>query len=185
MKKLMSAMVLLMIVCPPLAARRHGPQTFTIQIPARPDFYGIEWLIGNWSGKTVGAKPAGTVRLSVSYALDRRIMILREHVSLPATKVAPATSENLIGILSSNLSHGFDLDLYSSHGFVTRYLITVYDGEIRFNPEGGSLQPAGWIFRRTIRHTNPGKCTETVSVAPPGQPFFTYYTADLTQDPPQ
>ena len=173
-------MIFCLLACGPLGARQHSPQTYTIQLPPPPDFHSLNWMIGKWSGKTVGAKPAGHVTLSVSYALDGRFLLFHESVSLPATKAAPATQEDLLGILSaSSAEGGFALDLYSSSGFIAHYQATVKPAEIDFYPAGGTLAPPGWLFRRVVIHSNPGQCTETVSVAPPGQAFFNYYTAHL------
>ncbi len=182
--RLTRVIILCLLACAPLGARQHSPQTYTIQLPPPPDFHGLGWLIGNWSGKTVGAKPAGKVALSVSYALDRRFLVVHESVFLPATKSAPATKEDLLGVLSANpAGGGYALDLYSSSGFVTHYQATVKLAEIDFNPAGGRVAPQGWLFRRVVIHTNPGECTETVSAAPPGQTFFNYYIADLHRIP--
>lgn len=167
----------------PLAARKKAPVTYSIQLPPAPDYSSVDWLAGDWAGRTRGHGSQGQVLLSVSYALDKRFMIFREELSLPAVKGAPATHESLMGILSSGAS-GYVMDLYSSNGFITRYRVTIEHGEIDFNPEGGAVPPSGWLFRRVIKHTNGGECTESVDAAPPGKRFFNYYTADLSQVTP-
>ncbi|HLI33398.1 MAG TPA: hypothetical protein VKW70_00015 [Terriglobia bacterium] len=165
-----------------LAAAEKTPSTYTIQIPPQPNYSSIDWLVGNWVGKMAGKESQGQVLLSVSYELGKRFLLIREEVSLFPTKSAPATHESLMGILSADSpNNGFNLTLYSSNGFVTRYRAVVKNAEIDFNPEGGALPPPGWLFRRVLIHTNPGQCTERVDVAPPGKSFFTYYTADLHQ----
>jgi hypothetical protein len=164
-----------------ICAAQKGPNTYTIPTPSPTDYSKLQWLIGDWSGMTVGKGSQGKVLLSASYALGKRFIILREQLSLPATKTAPATEERLMGILSGGASRsGYDLVLYSSNGFVTRYEVSINTGTIVFNPEGGLAPPPGWLFRRAIRETNHDQCVETVDVAPPGQPFFNYYTANLS-----
>ncbi|MGH9444293.1 MAG: hypothetical protein ACRD3O_00895 [Terriglobia bacterium] len=164
------------------SAVQKGPETYAIPLPPQPDYSGLKWLVGQWSGKRVGEAGQGEVLLSVSYALGKRFMMLREEVSLPAVAGAPEIREGLLGIVSAGASAKvYNLALYSSNGFVMNYQVTAGAGEIDFNPAGGSLSPAGWLFRRVIRHTAPGQCTETVDAAPPGKGFFRFYTARLSQ----
>jgi hypothetical protein len=167
-------------------AAQKAPNTYTIPLPPPTDYSRLQWLLGQWAGKTVGKGPQGEVMLSASYTLGKRFVMLREQVSLPATKTAPAVQEGSMGILSGPASGNlYDLAWYSSTGFVTRYQVSAGNDEIDFNPEGGIAPPAGWLFRRTIRHTGPDRCVERVDVAPPGQPFFSYYTATLSRLKPE
>ncbi len=183
--KLACVIALCVFACAPLSARQRSSEAYTIQLPPSPDFKRLDWMVGTWSGKTVGAKPSGTVTLSISYGLDKRFMLFRESISLPGTKVAPAIKENLLGVLSAGPAGGeFAMDLYSSSGFVTHYQAMVKSAEIDFNPAGGRMAPEGWLFRRAVKRTDTGQCRETVSVAPPGQAFFDYYTADLHRTSP-
>ncbi|MGH9449904.1 MAG: hypothetical protein ACRD11_05105 [Terriglobia bacterium] len=167
-----------------LFARHKAGESYTIQIPPQPDYSALDWLLGEWTGKTTGKGAQGEVLLSVSYELGKRFMLFREQVSLPATGKAPATHEGVMGILNATAAGGFEMNLYSSNGFVSHYRVNVNHGKIGFSPEGGALPPPGWLFRRVFRHTNPGECTETVEVAPPQGSFFNYYTADLFQVTP-
>ncbi|MGH9325620.1 MAG: hypothetical protein ACRD2B_02870 [Terriglobia bacterium] len=181
--------IILVIVCAlmavPLRAGQKSPQTYTVELPPVPNFSSLDWLVGDWAGKLVG-KEGGQVLLSVSYELDKHFMLLREEISLNATKNAPALHEGLLGIIIADPSgKGFGLNFYSSKGFVTHYGVTVNHGEIDFDPEGGAIPPPGVLFRRTMTHTNPGECVETVDAAPPKKPFFNYYTANLSQVTPQ
>lgn len=184
MKRIILIILCILIVVP-VAARQRAPQTYTVQLPPAPNFSSVDWLLGNWTGKIIG-KQEGQVLLSVSYELDKHFMLLREEISLDATKNAPALHEGLLGILHADPSgNGFEMSFYSSKGFVTHYRVTVNHGEIDFNPEGGAIPPPGVLFRRTLTHTNPSQCVETVEVAPPQKPFFNYYTANLSQVTPQ
>jgi hypothetical protein len=164
-------------------AAQKARNTYIIPTPAPADYSSLQWLIGDWSGKIIGKGTPGKVLLSVSFALGRRVIILREQLSLAATKAAPASEEQSMGILSAS-GRSYDFALYSSTGFVTRYQVSVENGEIDFTPEGGLDPPAGWLFRRSIRLTNSHQCVETVDVAPPNQPFFNYYTASLRHTAP-
>ncbi len=168
--------------CFPLAAQQKPSRAYSIPTPAEPNFSNVDWLIGEWAGKTVGKGPTGEVLLSASYELGRYFMVIREQVSLPATKGAPATHEGEMGILSASPSgKSFDLTLYSTHGFVTRYQVTATKGQIDFNPAGGPMPPSGWLFRWNIARSGNNQCSVRVDVAPPGQSFFNYYTALLSQ----
>jgi hypothetical protein len=172
----------------PIPARgvQKARNTYTVATPAPADYSKLQWLIGDWSGKTTGKGPQGGVLLSASFALGKRFIILREQLSLPATKAAPATQEQSMGILSGSASgRNYEFDLYSSNGFITQYQVSVGNGEIDFSPEGGIEPPPGWLFRRSIRQTKKQQCIETVDVAPPNEPFFNYYTANLSHTAPQ
>ena len=167
-----------------LTAKQKPPRAYTISLPPRPDFSHIDWLVGDWKGKTMGRGPEGQVQLSVAYTLDKRFMLLRETVFLAATKTSPALHEEWMGILSSGRSGAsFELRVYSSSGFITLYNVTATEGEIHFNPAGGDRPAPGWLFRWTINRAAPGVCSETVEAAPPQSPFFNYYSADLSRVP--
>jgi len=169
-----------------LLAKEKPPTTYAIPLPPKTDFSALVWLVGEWVGKTIGGGPQGEIRLSVVYELDKRFLILREETSLPATPAAPAANEAWLGILSGHPSRtGFVLRSFSTTGFVTRYRVTVEEAQVHFNPEGGDAPPPGWLFRRTVRRLSPTEIGETLALAPPGKPFFEYYTARLTRKAPQ
>lgn len=167
-----------------LAAKDKPPATYTIPLPPAPDFSLLQWLVGEWKGATTGRGAPGEVRLSVELALDKKFMIFREELSLPATATAPATRESWLGVMSGGRpDFTFTLRVFSSTGFMMRYHVTVDGPEIRFDPDGGEPAPPGWIFRRVIERSGPSEITETVQVAPPGKAFFDYYTARVTRVP--
>lgn len=169
----------------PALAKKKPPVTYSIVIPPKPDFSAFDWLLGDWSGSTAKGDPAGAVKLSVAYDLDKRVVIFRGNFSLPATPSVPATDESWLGVLTSaEPRNGFALEVFSSTGFITRYRLSVEGPEIRFNPEGGRRPPPGWLFRTVIARTGPEEFTETVQAAPPGKPFFVYYTAKLSHAGP-
>jgi hypothetical protein len=180
---------LLILLClagaTPAAAKEKPPVIHRIPLPPMPDFGGLDWLVGEWSGKTSGSSPQGEVHLAISYDLEKRFMVFREHVQLAAAGSVPETSETWMGILSPDPSgKGFRLRVFSDTGFITRYRVTVEEANVYLNPEGGEEPPAGWLFRRTLKRTNVGELTETVQVAPPHKAFFDYYTAKLTRTAP-
>ena len=80
------------------AAKDKPPVQYQIPIPALPDFSALDWLLGQWNGKTLPNSPPGEVQLSVSSDLEKRILIFRGEVSLAATPTVPATE----GILDGN-----------------------------------------------------------------------------------
>ncbi|HUY13748.1 MAG TPA: hypothetical protein VMX16_08985 [Terriglobia bacterium] len=165
-----------------LFARQKNPTIYTIPLPPKPDFSSLQWLIGDWSGKTAVKKAPGDVHLSVAYALQQRFLKIKGDVSLPATKTAPATHESWVGMLSQGASSGaFTLRLFTSNGFMTRYQVTVTGSRVLFNPQGGPLPPQGWLFRWMFAQVGSDVCTETVDVAPPGKSFFNYYSATLSR----
>ncbi len=167
-----------------LFARQKNPTIYTIPLPPKPDFSSLQWLVGNWSGKTAEKKAAGDVHLSVAYALQHRFLEIKGDVSLPATKTAPATHEAWVGMLSQGPAPGtFALRLFTSTGFMTRYQVTVTGSQVLFNPQGGPLPPQGWLFRWTFAQVGPDVCTERVDVAPPEKSFFNYYSAKLSRNP--
>lgn len=166
-----------------LAAPRKAPKIYSIPLPPPTDFSSLDWLMGEWSGKTAEKSPQGEVHLSVAYDLDQRFMIFREKVALAATDATPAVNESWMGVLSGrNAGNDFILRVFSSTGFITRYRVTVDKAEIRFAPEGGEQPPPGWLFRRAMTRSGPGELTETVEAAPPDGAFFAYYSATLTRE---
>jgi hypothetical protein len=168
-----------------LAASKKPPKTYSIPLPPRADFSPLDWLIGEWSGKTTAKSPPGEVHLSVAYDLDERFLIFREKISLAATDSTPAVDECWFGILSGRDSpNEFTLRVYSSTGFITRYRVTVQQADIRFMPEGGAKPPPGWLFRREMQRLDTGELSEAVEAAPPDGSFFSYYSAKLTRHAP-
>ena len=167
------------------AAKDKPPVQYQIPIPAPPDFSALDWLQGQWTGKTIPNSSPGELQLAVTADLDKHFLVLRGEVSLAATPTVPATKESWLGILSASPNGtGFILWKFSSTGFVTRYRMTVNEAELHLNPEGGDSPPPGWLFRLTWARTGPDELTETVQAAPPGKSFFDYYTAKLTRVPP-
>lgn len=169
----------------PAAGKDKPPVQYQIPIPTRGDFSALDWMQGQWNGKTLETSPPGEVHLSVTPDLDKHFLVFRGEVSLAATATVPAMKESWMGVLCPSADRaGFVLHVFSSTGFMTRYRFTIDEPEIRLNPEGGDLSPPGWLFRMTWARTGPDEFTETVRVAPPGKPFFDYYTAKLTRVPP-
>jgi len=165
-----------------LPAKEKPPVTYRIPLPSKPDFSPLEWLLGEWTGKTTGRGPQGEVRLSIAYDLDKRFLIFREQVSLPATATVAASEESWLGILSAERSGtSFVLRMYSNTGFITRHRVTIEEAQVSFNPEGGEQPPPGWLVRRTLERLGDAELVETVQMAPPNRPFFDYYTAKLTR----
>jgi len=167
-----------------LAARKRQPSTYRIPLPPQPDFSSIEWMIGNWTGQMDSHSPQGKIHLSVSYDLDKRVMIFREKISLAATGELPANHESSIGILSRTPSgDSFLLQVFASTGFITQYRVAVAGSEIDFTPDGGPQPLPGWLSRRMIQRGDVDGFTETVQLAPPLKPFFDYYTAAFAREP--
>jgi hypothetical protein len=162
------------------------PATYNIPLPPRPDFSAFDWLRGDWAGHTIDTasdkETEGAVHLTISDTLDKRFLLVHEEISLPPGKTAPPLHEAWTGFVSADpFGSGFVLRVFSSTGFITQYHVTVSDGLVRFDPQGGANPPPGFLFRRTISRLAPGFFAEKVEVAPPGGAFFPYYNAKLTQ----
>jgi hypothetical protein len=169
----------------PAPAKEKPPVIHRIPLPPKPDYGALDWLVGEWTGKTSERSPQGEVHLAISYDLEKRFMVFREQVQFAATGNVPETNETWMGILSPDPSGtGFRLRVFSNTGFITRYRVTVEESNVYLNPEGGEAPPPGWLFRRTLRRTNVGELTEAVQVAPPNKAFFDYYSAKLTRGAP-
>lgn len=168
-----------------LFGKDKNPQTYRIPQPPKPDFTSVEWMLGSWTGQMDRHSPQGQIHLTVSYDLDKRVMIFREKISLAETGEIPAMDESSLGVLSSAPSGDlFRLQVFSSTGFITQYRVTVSGSEIDFSPDGGSQPMPGWLSRRIIQRGDVDGFTETVQLAPPLKPFFDYYTAAFTRDAP-
>ncbi len=177
--------LLLGLLLPAAAPADKKPQkVYSLPLPAPANFSALEWLLGDWTGKTLDPGPSGQVHLSVAYDLNKQVLVFREEVQLNAGGDAPATHESWLGILRNGDSQGnFILRTYSSTGFATRYRVTVSAAQVRFTPEGGDQPPPGWLFRRVLTRSGPDELTETVEASPPGEAFFNFYVARL-QHPP-
>jgi hypothetical protein len=182
--KLPAVLLLFLLGFPPLAASKQPPKTYSIPLPPKTDFSDLDWLVGDWSGKTTEKSPPGDVRLSVAYGLDSRFLIFHETVTLASTGSTAAVDESWMGVLSGRPGgKEFTLRVFSSTGFITQYRVSVENALIRFVPEGGGLPPPGWLFRRMVTRSNPGELTESVEAAPPEGSFFQYYSAKLKHQP--
>ena len=166
----------------PRDSKEKSPTIYQIPVPERPDFSAVDWLVGDWAGKTTDQRNQGDLRLSVSYQLDKHVILFRGEVTLPASKTTAPMKESWLGLLTPNRqAGGFSLRMFSSTGFITRYRLTVDGPETHINPEGGEQPPPGWLFRTVIKRTSPQEFVETVQVAPPNKSFFDYYTAKLNR----
>jgi hypothetical protein len=178
--------ILLALACfvaaAPLLAKEKAPTIYQIPLPPKPDFSAVDWLVGEWTGKTTERRAPGEIRLSVSYDLDNQVMLLRGEASFPASKTSAAAKESWVGVLTSDRGAGsFLLRTFSSTGFITQYRVTVQGPETYINPEGGEQPPPGWLFRTVLKRTGPQDFTETIQAAPPNKSFFDYYTAKLSR----
>jgi hypothetical protein len=175
-------LILCLVSTAAFGAPKKTPKTYSIPLPPKTDFSTLDWMVGEWSGKTDVKSPQGAVNLSVAYDLDKRFLIFREKIALAATNTTPAVDESWMGVLSgADPPNEFTLRVFSSTGFITRYRVVVGQAEVRFMPEGGEQPPPGWLFRRKMDHSNVDELTETVEAAPPDGSFFTYYSAKLTR----
>jgi len=170
----------------PAGSKEKSPTVYQIPLPDRPDFSAVDCLVGDWSGKTTDQRAQGEVHLSVSYQLDKRVILFRGDTTLQATKTSAPLKESWLGVLTPDRqAGGFMLRMFSSMGFITRYRLTVDGQDTHINPEGGDQPPPGWLFRTVIKKTNPQEFIETVQVAPPNKSFFEYYTAKLNRITPE
>jgi hypothetical protein len=171
---------------PAVAAQKDKkPATYTISLPAKPDFSALDWIIGEWAGHTTdpktGKEGEGTVHLTLAYALDKRFVRISEEIALAAGDSSPAVHESWSGFIGPSASgRGFTLRSFSSTGFITQYHVSATATDLRFDPEGGANPPPGWLFRRTISQIGPQYFEDSVEAAPPGGSFFPYYSGKLT-----
>ena len=156
------------------------PVVHRIPLPPRPNFSELDWMVGEWEGRTEGKSPAGEIRLSVSLDLDKRYVILHGEETLDATPDLPEYKESWLGVMTEDISGaGFILRVFSDTGFMTRYRAAVAAGTVTFNQEGGEQPPPGWLFRRILQRTDVGEIRATLQAAPPQKPFFDYYSSVL------
>jgi hypothetical protein len=184
--KALALLTLVLLATPALAARDKTAQSYNIPLPPKPDFSSLAFLVGDWTGQTPGKGLQTQIHLTVSPALDNHFMIFHEEISFNAAATAPDSQESWMGILNTRApSSDYDLRVYSSTGFMTRYRVSVEGTQVSFSPEGGENPPPGWLFRRTLEKIDDSDIQETVEAAPPGKPFFKYYTAKLVRSIPK
>jgi hypothetical protein len=168
-----------------LLAKQKEPAQYKIPIPPPPDFSSLSWLIGDWTGHTTAKSPQGDLHFSAAYDVGKRVIVLRGSLSLDATQTTSVQDESWMGILSPGPSPStFNLEVYSSTGFVSRFQVTSDGDTINVEPAGGQSPPPGMLFRRTLQRTEDGGFSETVQVAPATRPFFDYYTAKFSRETP-
>lgn len=168
-----------------LLAKQKEPAQYKIPIPPFPDFSSLAWLVGDWTGQTTATSPQGDLHFSADYDVGKRVMVLRESLSLDATQTTSVQDESWLGILSPGPSPlTFNLEVYSSTGFISRFQVTADGDTINIEPAGGQSPPPGMLFRRTLQRMGEGGFTETVQVAPATRPFFDYYTARFSRETP-
>ncbi len=161
-------------------AKDKPPVIHRIPLPPRPDFSELDWLTGDWAGKTTDKSPEGEIGLTVNLDLDQRYLVFRGSEKLSATPEIPEYKESWIGILTQDgVKAGFILRIFSDSGFITRFRGAVEKGTITFSPEGGEQPPPGWLFRRIFQRIDVGELLVTVQAAPPQKAFFDYYSAIL------
>ena len=143
--------VILPLAGAPLAAKDKPPVQYQISIPTLPDFSSLDWLLGQWTGKTLPNSPSGEAQLSVSSDLEKRFLVFRGEVSLAATPTVPASKESWMGILSASSSGaGFILRVFSSTGFITRYRLTIGGGRDPPESRRWRLPSAGMAFPQDL-----------------------------------
>ena len=81
----------------PRDAKEKPPTIYQIPLPPKPDFSTVDWLVGEWTGKTTDQKTQGEIHLSVSYELDKQVMLLRGKASFQATKTSSADERIMAG----------------------------------------------------------------------------------------
>jgi hypothetical protein len=162
--------------------KEKPPTVYSLPLPPKPDYSAVDWLVGEWIGKSAAPSPPGDAHLSAGYDLDQRIVVFKETIHFTATGGVPATQEQWMGILTPDAGgRGFLLRMFSSTGFMTRYRAEVEKAVIHLYPAGGDLPPSGWLFRRTFTRSGETTLTETVQAAPPDKPFFDYYSFQFTR----
>jgi len=179
-----TAIILGMLLCGAGAvfAKDKPPVVHRIPLPPRPDFSDLEWIFGDWEGRTGGRSPAGEIRLSIALDMDKRYVIFHGEEKLDATPDLAEYKESWLGVMTQDpAGAGFILRVFSDTGFMTRYRATVVAGTVTFNQEGGEQPPPGWLFRRIFQRTDVGEILLTLQAAPPQKPFFDYYSANLTR----
>jgi hypothetical protein len=179
--------ILLMLLCGAAGAvaKDKPPVVHRIPLPARPDFSELDWLAGEWEGKTADKSPEGEMRLTVSVDLDKRYLIFRGEEKLAATPDFPEYKEAWLGVMTQDpAGSGFILRIFSDSGFITRYRASVVAGTFTLSQEGGEQPPPGWLFRRIFQRTDIGELLVTVQAAPPQKPFFDYFSAVLKRKTP-
>jgi hypothetical protein len=132
-------------------------------------------LVGEWTGGGEGKPGQGPGSMSVTWDLNRQVMINKGHSEYPATKDRPATvHDSLMIIFKDPSAEKLRATYFDSEGHVIQYAVQTSEAPatIRFVSDALPSTPR---FRLTYAGTENDLAVK-FEIAPPGKPdaFTTY-----------
>ena len=132
-------------------------------------------LVGEWTGEGGGKPGQGPGNMSVTWDLNRQVMINKGHSEYPATKDHPATvHDSLMVIFKDPSGEKLRATYFDSEGHVIQYAVESSENPTTIRFVSDAL-PSAPRFRLTyIRREN--DMGVKFEIAPPGKPdAFTPY----------
>jgi hypothetical protein len=140
------------------------------------DLWGpLNFLVGDWNGEGGGKPGQGPGNMSVTWDLDRQVMINKGHSEYPASKDRPATvHDSLMIIFKDPSGEKLRATYFDNEGHVIQYAIEASENPVTIRFVSDAL-PSTPRFRLTyIRREN--NMDIKFEIAPPGKPdAFTAY----------
>ena len=129
----------------------------------------LNFLVGDWSGEGGGKPGQGPGNMSVTWDLNRQVMINKGHSEYPATKDRPAAvHDSLMIIFKDPSGEKLRATYFDSEGHVIQYAVesTENPATIRFVSDALPSTPR---FRLTYIRKE-GDMDIRFEIAPPGKP---------------
>ena len=149
--------------------------------PAADDaFKPVEFLIGDWIGEGSGSPGQGGGSFSLSYDLDRKILVRRNVSEYPAANGRPAAHhEDLMIVYPESPLRAIYFD---NEGHVIHYAVHAQANGVQFISEPSKKEPR---FRLTYTKQDEGAVLIDFAIAPPGQPegFKSYVAGTVHRKP--
>jgi hypothetical protein len=142
------------------------------QAPAAPNWQGLEFLIGDWTGQGTGQPGAGNGGYSFLPELDGQVLVRRNHSEYPKDKTgAVQKHDDLMVVYRESPGASIRADYFDTEGHVIHYTVSTQPGLAVF--ESDPAQPGP---RYRLTYWVDGKSVDgKFEVAAPGTTEYKNY----------
>jgi len=142
--------------------------------PARDDWSGLRFLVGNWKGAGAGKPGEGTSVCSFSFDLGNHVLVRTNRVEFPpkAGEKSGAVHEDLMVIYKVAGETSLRAIYWDNEGHSIRYALSFpADKSVVFESDPAEQGPR---FKLTYGVGPGGVVAVEFAMAPPGAPYQTY-----------